>query len=135
MWNSQENSLPSIAGLIVVLLILALAFLIRCSSPTTPENDPAFDSLALVVNLKLKTNADSGLKASEILYKLTTEKQDATQIYEARRLRGQAFLVAGMNDSAYRATKGSVANLLPLKFNYANYLSKFGRCCFCYQHS
>ena len=74
----------------------------RCSSPTATKNDQAFDSLVRVINLKLKTNADSALQASETLYKLTAGKQDSVQTYEAARLRGQSFQVAGMNDSAYR---------------------------------
>jgi tetratricopeptide (TPR) repeat protein/DNA-binding CsgD family transcriptional regulator len=102
LFYSRENCIPAIDTFKVILLFLAGLFLIRCSSPTATKNDQAFDSLVRVVNLKLKTNADSALQASEMLYRLTTEKQDTAQAYEAARLRGQAFQVAGRNDSAYR---------------------------------
>jgi len=100
------NTAYGIVVLRGILLLLTSLFLVRCSSPTTLKNIPAFDSLVQVVNLKLKTNADSALKASEVLYKLTEGRQDRAQTYEATRLRGQAFQLAGMNDSAYRYYSG-----------------------------
>ncbi|MEI7725858.1 MAG: tetratricopeptide repeat protein [Bacteroidota bacterium] len=106
MFYPQENSNPAVGALKVLLILLAGLILIRCSSPGGPKNDQAFDSLVRVINNKLKTNADSALIASEVLYRLTSGKRDTAHAYDAARLRGEAFQAAGRNDSAYRYYSG-----------------------------
>ncbi len=106
LYRKQDDGSP-IVMMRTMMWVFAMLLVIRCSSPTAEKkNDQAFDSLVRVVNVKLKTNADSALQASAILYKLTTGTQDAAQVYEAALLRGKAFQATGMNDSAYRYYSG-----------------------------
>jgi len=100
LFYSQQKSASGIAAFKGILLLLALLFLIRCSSPTTLKNNPAFDSLLLVVNLKLKTNADSALLTSAELCRMSALSGDNARRYEAVLLRGKAFQTAKINDSA-----------------------------------
>jgi DNA-binding CsgD family transcriptional regulator/tetratricopeptide (TPR) repeat protein len=83
-----------------ILQACILLFLWGCSHPATEKNQAAYDSLSGVVNRLLKTNADSAILVSGELLGLAAAAKDAERIFEAARLRGQAFQNAMMNDSA-----------------------------------
>ncbi len=88
------SRLVVVSGFVFVLL--------QCTSPEQRMVDPVFDSLVQSVNLKLKTNADSALSASEVLFRYADGKPDHGQILEAARYRGSAFELSGRYDSALK---------------------------------
>ncbi len=80
----------------------AAFFLLQCNSPEQRRADPVFDSLVQSVKLKLKTNADSALRASDVLFHYADGKPDHGQLLEAAGYRGSAFELSGKNDSALK---------------------------------
>lgn len=90
-----------IASRLVVVSGFVFA-LLQCTSPEQRRADPVFDSLVQSVNQKLKTNADSALRASEVLFSYAEGKPDHGQLLEAARYRGNAFELMGRYDSALK---------------------------------
>ena len=86
----------------LIVIFGAVFFLLQCTSPEQRRADPVFDSLVQSVNQKLKTNADSALRASEVLFRYAEGKPDHGQLLEAARYRGNAFELMGRYDSALK---------------------------------
>ena len=86
----------------LLLFLCSILFFQQCKQPETSGPDPIFDSLVSKVNSGLKTNADSALQASEVLFLYAGKKPGAEHMADAARLRGKAFELSGKNDSALR---------------------------------
>ncbi|MEI6697362.1 MAG: hypothetical protein WCO13_15010 [Bacteroidota bacterium] len=100
---------------LLLLLCLAISFQ-QCSSPELKKTiDPSFDSLAVKVNLQLKTNVDSALVLSKNLYEYSSQKKEHSQMFQASYLRGRAFEFIGKNDSALQYYKKMQNHAFQLK--------------------
>lgn len=86
-------------GLIGIFAVFAVA-LPGCSTKEKRANTAEFDSLKVVVNENLRSQADSALLLSKRLYAIAAATGDRERIYEAAKLRGKAFRTARINDSA-----------------------------------
>ncbi len=85
---------------LLLLLCLAISFQ-QCSSPEHQKTtDARFDSLAVKVNLQLKTNADSAVFTSKILNDYAIATNDEAQLFTSSYLRGRSLEFAGKIDSA-----------------------------------
>ena len=86
----------------LLLFLCSILFFQQCKQPETSGPDPIFDSLVSKVNSGLKTNADSALQVSEVLFLYAGKKPGAEHMADAARLRGKAFELSGKNDSALK---------------------------------
>jgi tetratricopeptide (TPR) repeat protein/DNA-binding CsgD family transcriptional regulator len=81
-------------------VVVAVVMAAGCSQVEEKKNTVAYDALATVVAQTLKTNADSSLTLSAELYRVASGTGDKAKVYGAAKLRGKAFQIARINDSA-----------------------------------